>query len=318
MRGDTAADRAAAPTQAAPLSDAARRRVAQGGRPWSSRQDVAEEVALQHLGFSPVGVVIGSVNSSGVALAPRSTRKSAAPPPPGIQWQPTSLDDPVTARRYGGYVHDWRIGTNDRTARHIGWAWELVMHEQRELQLVELVVSDLLEEARALGAHGVIGITLETRRLGTEREYPIVEVAASGTAVAARGMPEVTDPFTTALSAPEILKLAEHGWAPVRLAVGIGHVRGVAGRGSRRALLSVRNGEVRQLSELRQKSLEIAVQSLERHAQLPGEVVVGVERTVIEEHHDVHTRLIGSTVSKLPPSPAPAALSFLRVVDLRG
>lgn len=317
MSSGSFADGAAASTDATSLSDAARRRVAQAGRPWSSRQGVGEEVALRHLGFSPVGVVIGSVNSSGLSLAPRSSRKSAAPPPPGVQWQPTSLDDPVTARRYGGYVHDWRIGTNDRSARHIGWAWELVMHEQREHRLVDLVVSQLAEEAKALGAHGVVGVSLVTRRLGTEREYPILEVAASGTAVAAEGVALTSDPFTTALSGPAILKLAARGWAPVRIAVGIGHVRGVASRGSRRALMSVRNGEVRQLSELRQKSLEIAVQSLEDEARVPGELVVGVERTVTEEHNDVHTRLVGSTVCQLLPGPAPASFDFLRVIDLR-
>ncbi len=284
---------------------------------WSSKQAIGEEAALRRLGFSSLGVVIGSANSWGVALAPRSARRSTAPPPPGSQWQETSLDDPVTARRHGGYVHDWRVGTDDRTARHIGWTWELAMHEQRELHLVDTVLSDLLEEAKALGAHGVVGITLVTRHLGTERgsEYPVVEVSAGGTAVTTPGTPSAEDPFTTGLSGAEILKLAERGWAPVRFVVGIGHVRGVARRGSRRALVSVKNGEVRQLSELREKSLEIAVQSLEHRALPPSELVVGVERTVTEGHLEAYCRLTGSAVRRVLAA-APAALDVLRVVDL--
>lgn len=301
------------------LPGAAQRRIAQGeGLLWSSQQKVGEEVALRRLGLSPVGVVLGSANSWGVALAPRSARRSTVPPPPGSQWQPTSLDDPVTARRHGGYVHDWRVGSDDRAARHIGWTWELVMHEQRERHLIDSVLSDLREEARALGAHGVIGITLTTRHLGTERgaEYPVLEVAASGTALAAHGMPLGGDPFTTGLSGGEILKLAAHGWAPLRFVAGVGHVRGVAGRGSRRALVSMKNGEVKQLSELREKSLEIAMEGLERGAQPRGDLIVGVERSMTEHHLEVHTRLTGSAVRRLPPGPEPGALDFLRVVDL--
>lgn len=286
---------------------------------WSSQQKIGEEVALRRLGLSPVGVVLGSANSWGVALAPRSARRSTAPPPPGSQWQPTSSDDPVTARRHGGYVHDWSVGNDDRTARHIGWTWELVMHEQRELHLIDSVLSELREEARSLGAHGVIGITLTMRHLGTERgsEYPVLEVAASGTALAAHGMPIGDDPFTTGLSGSEILKLAAHGWAPVRFVAGVGHVRGVAGRGSRRALVSMKNGEVKQLSELREKSFSLAMQSLERRAQPRGGLIVGVERSFAEQHLEVHTRLTGSAVRRLPPGPEPGALDFLRVVDLR-
>ncbi|MGD0881473.1 MAG: heavy metal-binding domain-containing protein [Acidimicrobiales bacterium] len=191
------------------------------------------------------------------------------------------------------------------------------MHEQRERLLLERVLSQLAEEARMLGAHGVIGVTLRMRPLGTEHDYPIMEVTASGTAVAAQGVAGASDPFTTTLSGPEILKLSTRGWAPVRVAVGIGHVKGAAGRGSRRALLTVRNGEVRQLSELRQTSLEIAVQSLESDARVGAGLVVGVEETVTAEHHEVHTRLVGSAVCHLRAGRAPATLDFLRVMDLR-
>ncbi|MGH9092423.1 MAG: heavy metal-binding domain-containing protein, partial [Acidimicrobiales bacterium] len=307
-----------APATVARLPEAAGRRIAGGRLAWSSGQAVRDDVALRRLGFSPVGVVTGSVNSWGVALPPRSTRKRAGLTPPGGQWQPTSLDDPVTARRHGGYVHDWRVGTHDRAARHIGWSWELVVHEQRELHLVDLVLADLLHEARALGAHGVVGVGLRTRHLGTERgsEYPVLEVSATGTAVAVPGVPAVDEPFTTGLSGAELLKLAGAGWAPVRLAVGVGHLRGAARRGSRRALLAVRNAEVRQLSELREMSMAIGVASLEHRAPPPSELVVGVERTVTERRFEVHTRLVGSAVRRcLPVAPA-GTLGVLRVVDL--
>lgn len=78
----------------------------------------------------------------------------------------------------------------------------------------------------------------------------------------------------------------------------------------------MKNGEVKQLSELREKSLEIAMEGLERGAQPRGDLIVGVERSMTEHHLEVHTRLTGSAVRRLPPGPEPGALDFLRVVDL--
>ncbi len=289
---------------------------------WSSQQTVGEELALRRLGFSPVGIVIGSVNSWGVPFPRRRSRKRRSVPPPtdGTRWQTSPLDDFVVSRTHGGYVHDWRYGKDGQTTRHVGWTWELVMHERREHQLVDRALTDLLDEARALRAHGVIGVSLDVRHLGTEatHDYPVLEVAVSGTAVTAPGTATVERPFTTGLAGTDLLKLAEHGWAPVQFAVGIGHVRGVAGRTSRLALRSMKNGEVQQLSEIKQKGLEIAAQNLARRSVAPSQLIVGVQRVIEDKHLEVHARLTGSAVCRLPRAAALTDLRYLRLVNLSG
>jgi uncharacterized protein YbjQ (UPF0145 family) len=287
---------------------------------WSSRQAIGEELALRRLGFSPAGIVIGSVNSWGIPFPRRRSRKRRSVPPPtdGTRWQTSPLDDFVVSRAHGGYAHDWRIGKDGQATRHVGWTWELVMHERREHQLVDTAVTALLDEARALGAHGVIGISLAMRHLGTERthDYPVLEVAVTGTAVTVVGAGAADRPFTTGLAGTDLLKLAEHGWAPVQFAVGVGHVRGVAGTTSRLALRSTKNGEVQQLSEIRQQSLEIAAQNLTRRSVAPSQLIVGVEEVLDDKHLEAHVRLTGSTLCRLPGGTTPTGPHYLRVVNL--
>jgi hypothetical protein len=45
---------------------------------------------------------------------------------------------------------------------------------------------------------------------------------------------------------------------------------------------------------------------------------VGTERTVIEEDLEVHTRVTGSAIRRIPGSPPPDHLDILRVVGLGG
>ena len=96
---------------------------------------------------------------------------------------------PLTARRNGGYVRDWAVKPDGKPTVDMGWTWERVMHQQQEHQFIDKAVASLQVEARALGAHGVIGIDLEVRLLasGVTPSYPFLEYSVRGTAVGVPG-----------------------------------------------------------------------------------------------------------------------------------
>jgi uncharacterized protein YbjQ (UPF0145 family) len=73
-------------------------------------------------------------------------------------------------------------------------------------------VSRMREEARALGADGVIGIRLSTDELGSG-----VEFLAMGTAVRAQSTVRPKSLFTTTLSGGDVAKLMTSGWVPAQL-----------------------------------------------------------------------------------------------------
>ncbi len=73
----------------------------------------------------------------------------------------------------------------------------------------------LLQETRALGADGVVGVRLGVTMMDGAREF-----MAIGTAVRARSRQRPTIPFTTDLSGSDVTKLMQSGWVPVQLIVG--------------------------------------------------------------------------------------------------
>jgi uncharacterized protein YbjQ (UPF0145 family) len=75
----------------------------------------------------------------------------------------------------------------------------------------------LEEEAKGIGADGVVGITL---RLENFHESA-VEFVAMGTAVRAESRTRPGKLFTTALPGEDVAKLMLSGWAPVKLVVGL-------------------------------------------------------------------------------------------------
>ncbi|WP_410609919.1 heavy metal-binding domain-containing protein [Amycolatopsis sp. lyj-109] len=75
----------------------------------------------------------------------------------------------------------------------------------------------LVEEATAIGAHGVLGIDFTI----TSPDGLVQEFVALGTAVRATAGPRPRRPFTTGLPGQDVAKLMLAGWVPVRVAVGI-------------------------------------------------------------------------------------------------
>lgn len=81
----------------------------------------------------------------------------------------------------------------------------------------DTAMSRLLEEARGLGADGVVGIRLTVEHLGNGNR----EFVALGTAVRAHARTRPPVPFTTELAGQDVAKLMHAGWLPVGVAYGI-------------------------------------------------------------------------------------------------
>ena len=111
------------------------------------------------------------------------------------------------------------------TVYHIGWQYtpmysstELVMLSHAQYHARLLALSRLQQEARLLGAHGVIGVRLE--RKAYDWGENLLEFAAWGTAVALPDQPVPEHPFVCALSGQDFYALRRGGFAPVGFAFG--------------------------------------------------------------------------------------------------
>ena len=111
------------------------------------------------------------------------------------------------------------------TVYHVGWQYtpmytstELVLLSHAQYHARLLAVSRLQQEARLLGAHGVIGVRLE--RQAYDWGTNLLEFAARGTAVSVPGLPVPEHPFVCALSGQEFYALRRGGFFPVGFAFG--------------------------------------------------------------------------------------------------
>ena len=111
------------------------------------------------------------------------------------------------------------------TIYHIGWQYT-PMYSSVELTTLShahyharlLALSRLQQEARLLGAHGIIGVRLE--RQSYEWGANLLEFAAYGTAVSLPDRPVPEHPFVCALSGQEFYALRRGGFFPVGFAFG--------------------------------------------------------------------------------------------------
>lgn len=111
------------------------------------------------------------------------------------------------------------------TVYHVGWQYtpiyrsmELVTLSHAQWHARQLALSRLQQEARLLGAHGVIGVRLERRAYDWGAN--LLEFAARGTAVALPNTPVPEHPFVCALSGQEYYALRRGGFSPVGFAFG--------------------------------------------------------------------------------------------------
>lgn len=195
------------------LPEAAGRRLSGGA--WSSGLSVADFAACLDLGLQPVGLVQGyAVMQWGWYGAYGSPYGGGMGGGMGAGmgagwWR--------TRGRAGQYVEEWRCPHGFVGAEHrvYGANFEQTWVEEAWARGWGLARGRMVEEATALGAHGVIGVTDDVRPLvgGTTLEFRM-----SGTAVAVPGEAAPPAPFTTYLAGQRLAKLLEAGFVPVSVA----------------------------------------------------------------------------------------------------
>ncbi|MGH9088331.1 MAG: hypothetical protein ACRDYZ_09500 [Acidimicrobiales bacterium] len=198
------------------LPEAAGRRLSGGA--WSSGLSVTDFAACLDLGIQPVGLVQGyAVMQWGWTLASgqRYGYGGQYGMGTGGWWR--------TGARAGQYVEEWRcphgfVGTEHRV---FGANYEQTWVEQTWGSGWGLARGRMVEEATALGAHGIIGVADDVRPLVGGST---VEFRMSGTAVVVPDAPRPPTPFTTYLAGQRLAKLFEAGFVPVSVAATLASV----------------------------------------------------------------------------------------------
>jgi len=144
---------------------------------------------------------------------------------PKIWTSDLSVDELLASRSVGFEPVSQVFGSSIyRMAYQVGqWSYnstgEITSFSQALYHARSLALGRLLEEATALGAHGVIGVRLEHKEY--EWGANLLEFTAIGTAVRLRNWTgKLLMPFTSDLSGQEFLKVLHAGYVPVTLAMG--------------------------------------------------------------------------------------------------
>lgn len=141
---------------------------------------------------------------------------------PGFFTSSLSVNEFVLGAREGVHPLGQVMGSS---VYHVGWQYtpmyasgELSMLTHAHTEARRLSLGRLQQEARLLGAHGVVGVRLE--RKSYEWGDNLLEFTAVGTAVALDHQPKPDVPFVSALSGQEWYKLHQAGYQPVGFAYG--------------------------------------------------------------------------------------------------
>jgi uncharacterized protein YbjQ (UPF0145 family) len=267
---------------------------------YTSDLSVAELVAIRRVGFQPLGLVMGS-----------SVYQM------GAQWGYRAYG--VAA---GGYVqaypcpHAWM-----HEGMRTGYNWEHTTYEQGIREARDLAMSRLIEETRALGAHGVVGVEMTLRHL--EGTLHTIEMTLIGTAVACPSATPLQEPFTCHLSGQDVAKLLEAGFAPSALVMSVCALEMDPGCGTEARGMAFGNVEMPQFSDGVQACRDQAVRRLETEAASFGDAVVGVQvdfavRELPGEAKLADMRLVGTAVRLFERRDPPSlSLPILRLSDRR-
>jgi uncharacterized protein YbjQ (UPF0145 family) len=133
-------------------------------------------------------------------------------------------------------------------------------------------VSQLIDQARQLHAHGVLGART---RIRWRSRATVVEFSVIGTAVRRPAVPLLPEPFTSHLTAQDFAKLLHGGWMPASLAVGIGRVQANGGCASFRSFSARANWGIPQYGAALDWARRIAVERLRASIPVHADGVVG-------------------------------------------
>jgi hypothetical protein len=285
------------------LPEAAGRRFADGA--FTSGLTVPDFAACLQMGLEPVGFVQGFCV---------------------MQWQWYGMGSPYgtfgVPYRGGtsGYSETWQCPHGFVSAEHRGWGqnYEQSWIEDAWRTGFASAYGRMVEEASAVGAHGVVGVVDTTEPLAGQG---VLEFRVQGTAVKVTDGPAPAEgrPWTTYLAGQRLAKLIEAGYAPVSIAASVASVRvwaycitaylteGTGQSWSRQ----VAGAEIEQTSKAHMAVRQIAREQV--RAQLGGDTLHGAamatsERELGEGDVELQCILRGNRVRRFKefdPMPAP-------------
>ena len=181
---------------------------------FSSGLSVPDFAACLEMGMQPVGLV------QGFCVMKWSSYGAGSPTMRGLT--PFTMPSDHT----GSFVEDYQCPHGFASADHRTWGqnYEQPWVEAAWSHGFSSAYRRLVEEARTVGAHGVIGITDTTRNLA---DMGVTEFHIMGTAVMVDGdRPEPGgEPWTTYLAGQRLAKLIEAGLMPVSVVATLTSVR---------------------------------------------------------------------------------------------
>ncbi len=258
------------------LPEAVERRFAAGA--FSSGLSVPDFAACLDMGFEPIGLVQGFCAMQwGWYTMGGAFRRGFSP--------------------YGGapgdYLENYQCPHGMRSAEHRAWGqnYEQSWIEGAWREGFTSAYSRMLEEAIALGAHGVVGV-LDT--VGEISDLGVIEFHIRGTAIRVTGAPpSPVTPWTTYLAGQRLTKIFEAGYVPVSIIASVASVRVWASciteyllEGLGMSMWAANSGpaEVEQMVSARTAAREI----VRAHArqQLDGDALHGVDVLVSEREFE--------------------------------
>ena len=260
--------------------------------PWTSTLSPADLLLLRRTGFEPLGAVAGiSVYRFGTQVSRRALSYQPRYGVTGRRALASIAPHPQNAsvRLPSAYSDGYRE-TYD--CQHVGSGhvpgvnYEDLRLATAVTEAFEAARDRLREDARRLGAHGVIASYVTVERTVGSRA-PAVEVRILGTAVHAPG-DALPQPFTSHLTTSEFAKLLRSGRVPVDIACGVGVVHSYFGCvGGPQDPWG--RGEFTQRADARQICRELAIDRV-TSSVASNELVVGV--------HEVPTFTEGPAVER--------------------
>jgi uncharacterized protein YbjQ (UPF0145 family) len=296
---------------------------------WASSLPVGDEAALRAVGFHPVGVVTASVPSFPFPyrFSQALTRRDALTGLPSSKYTygplqaRVPIDDAVSAKRMGGFSHNYMTDSTAGLLPYVGWSWQRVVQEEQQRQLLEAALEHLRTEASALAADGIVAVNV--RRIKREAlsngDMPVWEVQGTGVAVRCAESSRLARPFSTTASGAQVAQLLRGGFAPSEVIFGIGIVEADIGTAAGRRLRSLGSGEVTQLSEALDRSLSIAASDLNRRAVSWGDLAVGATTEIRFDHErgasvwDASVRMTATAVRRFSGSDNLNRLPIMRL-----
>lgn len=160
----------------------------------------------------------------------------------------------------------------------------------------------LIAEAKRHGAHGITGVTSELRTMQGNAEFLSVASCVHDSGVT---VPSV--PFSTACNGQELYCILDAGYTPKQFVIGnvaysVGIVGGLFG-----GLKTLTRGEIREFSDIFNRTRHAALQRICAEARAAGaNAVLGIE-TRIMPFKGIHEMLMLGTAAYHPALPASAS-----------